>query len=209
MLIAITSAAILGLSGCLLETETAIKPDPKIDARLEGVWQITEKLPNEIRSDRDEDDIGLYGYLIIAALEGQDDTYKALAFDSFEAETSSKFPEMLISTRKHKGHNFLLVKLADHEKEKAKGGGMTFKSLVLDYEFNKSGELFLRFWFADDFDELQKVHPMKFEQLHKPFAPITLKGDEASLLNYYSDPKIRLLLTSLGKYRKLVPASNP
>ncbi len=206
--IAITLAAMFGLSGCLLETETAIKPDPKVDARLEGVWQIAGKLPSEVRGDRDEDDIGVYGYIIIAALEGRDDTFKALAFDSFEADTPSKFPEMLISTRKHKGHNLLLVRLADHEKESAEDGEMTFKNWVVDYEFNMSGELFLRFWFADDFDELQNAHPMKFDQVNQPFAPITLKDDEASLLKYYSDSKVRTLLTSMGKYRRLVPQNN-
>ena len=207
-IIAITLAAAFGLSGCLLETETAIKPDPKVDPRLEGVWQITEKLPDEIRSDRDEDDIGVGGYIIIAALEGQDDTYKALAFDSFEVNTPSKFPEMLLSTRKHEGHNFLLVRLTENEKAKANDGELTFKNWVLDYEFNKSGELFLRFWNADDFEELQKAHPMEFDQVNQPFAPITLKGDEASLLSYYSDKKIRALLTSTGKYQRLVPQNN-
>ena len=202
------------LSGCLLETETSIKPDPKVDPRLEGVWQVTAKLPSEIRGDRDEDDIGVNGYIIIAPLENVDGTtdatsFMALAFDGFERDGATKFPEMFVSTRKHKGYNFLLVRLADHEKEKVEEGEVTFKNWVVDYDFNKAGELFLRFWSAEDFEELQKAHPMKFDHVKQPFAPITLKGDEAELLNYYTDPKVRALLTSMGKYRRLVPAKTP
>ena len=198
------------LSGCLLQTETGIKPDPEVDPRLEGVWQITAKLPTEIRGDRDEDDIGVYGYIIIAPLENVDGTtdatsFMALAFDDFARDGATRFPEMFVSTRKHKGHNLLLVRLADHEKEKVKEGDVTYKNWVLDYEFNKAGELFLRFWSAEHFEELQKAHPMKFDYVKQMFAPVTLKGDEAELLNYYTDPKVRALLTSMGKYRRLVP----
>ncbi|MGJ8643413.1 MAG: hypothetical protein ACSHX9_08410 [Luteolibacter sp.] len=198
---------VLCLTGCLLETETAITPDTKVDPRLEGVWQITPKLPHEIRGDRDEDDIGVYGYIIITPLKnanGPNDpaSYKALAFDSFEDDSPSKFPEMIISTRNHKGRDLLLVRLADYEKEDE---GLAFKNWILDYEFNQNGELFLRFWFVEDFDELQKAHPMKFENSGEPFAPITLKGDEGSLLEFYTDPKVRALLSSMGKYRMLVP----
>jgi len=203
------------LSGCLFETETAITPDTKVDPQLEGVWQITPKLPGEMRGDRDKDDIGVYGYIIIAPMKKSDGTidptsYKALAFDSFKRDDNSNdFPEMFISTRRHNGHNLLLVRLADYEKKKAKKGETQLKNLVLDYEFNKYGELFLRFWFCDDFDELQKAHPMKFDHKHEPFAPITLKGDEAHLLSYYSDPKVRALLTGMGKYHKLMPLKIP
>jgi len=201
---------VIALSGCLLETETAITPDTKVDPKLEGVWQLTPKLSGEIRGDRDKDDIGVNGYIIIAPLKNSDGTidptsYKALAIDSFERDKSNDFPEMFISTRRHNGHNFLLVRLADNEKKKVKKGEAQLKNWVLDYEFNKDGELFLRFWFCDDFDELQKAHPMKFDHKHEPFAPITLKGDEAKLLSYYSDPKVRALLTSMGKYHKLMP----
>lgn len=207
----VLAAILVGFTGCLLETETAIKPDLKIDPRLEGVWQITAKLPEEIRSERDEDDIGVRGYIIFAPLEipgaGIDaSTYKALAFDSFKRDDPSKFPEMFVSTRNHKGHDFLLVRLADHEKTKVKEGEMKFKNWVVDYEFGQKGELFLRFWSAEDFDELQKVHPMESAHVERPFAPITLKGDEDKLLDYYSDPKVRALLTSMGKYRKLQPS---
>lgn len=203
-------AAEFTLAGCLIETETAIKPDPKVNPRLAGVWKITEKLPHEIRGDRDEDDIGVYGYIILAPLENPDgsideSTLKGLAFDSFERDSESKFPEMFVSTRRHKGHNLMLVRLADYEKEKVGEGEMTFKNWVLDYEFNDGGELFLRFWYLDDFEEMLKVHPMKFDHPKKPFAPITLKGDEKALLDFYSDPKIRSLLISLGKYQRLAP----
>jgi hypothetical protein len=101
------------------------------------------------------------------------------------------------------------VRIADHEKEKADDGELTFKNWVVDYEFNESEELFLRFWFVDDFDEIQKAHPMKFDQVDQPFAPITLKGDEDALLDFYTDPKVRSLLTSMGKYRRLVPHKTP
>jgi hypothetical protein len=201
-------------SGCLLETETAITSDPKVDPRLEGVWQITPKQPNEVRGDRDEDDIGVYGYIIIAPLKNLDGTidpttFKAFAIDSFERDSSNDFPEMFISTRKHKGRDLLLVRLADNEKAKAEPGNPSFKNWVLDYEFSKSGDLFLRFWIVDDFEELQAARPMKFDHAKQPFSPITIKGDEASLLDYYTDPKVRALLTSLGKYRKLMPKNNP
>lgn len=198
------------LPGCLIETEVPIKPDPKVDARLEGVWRITPKKPGEIRGDRDEDDVGVQGYIIIAPLKNPDGTmdptsFKALAFDSFERDSPNGFPEMFVSTRKHKGHDFLLVRLADHEKEKVEEGKTSFKNWVLDYEFNRDGELFLRFWSCEDFEEMEKVHPMKFHHAEEAFAPITLLGDETQLLDYYSDPKVRALLSSMGKYQKLVP----
>ncbi len=194
----------LSLVGCLIETETAITPDPKADPRLDGVWKRAEKLPDEVRGERDEDDIGVGGYLIFAALEGEDGAaYKALALDSFERDSSFDFPEMIVSTRKHKGHNYLLVSLTEDEKEKADDGDSTFKNWVVDYEFDEKGDLFLRFLFGDDLDEILKEHPMEFKQVNESFAPATLQGDEAALLDFYSDPKVRALLTSMGKYERL------
>lgn len=203
------------LPGCLIDTETAIRSDPKVDPRLAGVWQITDKLPHEVRGDRDEDDIGVNGYIIFSPLENpngevDESTLKGIAIDRFERDSKSEFPEMLVSTRKHNGHNLMLVRLPDYEKEEAKEGETTFKNWVLDYEFNEAGELFLRFWHVDNFAEMQEVHPMKFASSQQPFAPITLMGDENALLDFYTDPKIRALLTSMGKYRRLTPgeASN-
>lgn len=193
------------LSGCLIETETAITPDPKADLRLEGVWKRTEKLPGEVRGERDEDDIGVGGYIIFAALQGEDGAaYKALALDSFERDSSFDFPEMIVSTRKHKGHNYLLVSLTEDEKKKSDDGEATLKNWVVDYEFDEQGDLFLRFLFIDDLDEILKAHPMKFKQGEKQFfSPAMLQGDEAELLDFYSDPKIRALFASMGKYEKL------
>ena len=192
------------LSGCLIETETAITADPKADSRLEGVWKRSEKLPDEVRGERDGDGMGVCGYLIFAALEGEDGSaYKALAMDRFERDSSFVFPEMIVSTRKHKGHNYLLVSLTEDEKEKADDGDSTFKNWVVDYEFDEKGDLFLRFLSGDDLDEILKEHPMDFKQVNEPFAPATLQGDEAALLDFYSDPKVRALLTSMGKYEKL------
>jgi len=192
------------LSGCLIETETAITPDPMADPRLEGVWKRAEKVPDEVRGDRDEDDIGVGGYLIFAALAGEDGAaYKALALDSFERDSSCDFPEMIVSTRKHKGHDYLLVSLTEDEKKKADDGDSTFKNWVVDYEFDEKGDLFLRFLSGEDLDEILKEHPMDFKQVNESFAPATLQGDEAVLLGFYSDPKVRALLTSMGKYEKL------
>ncbi len=87
----ILAAAAFGFAGCLIETETAIKPHAKVDPRVEGVWRITGKLPDEIRNHRDEDGIGVHGYIIIAPMDGYQDTYKALAFDRFTPDTPSKF----------------------------------------------------------------------------------------------------------------------
>jgi len=70
------TSMIFGLSGCLLDYETAVTPDPKADPRLEGVWQITKKLPKQIRSERDEDDIGVKGYIIFAMVD--EGTYKGI-----------------------------------------------------------------------------------------------------------------------------------
>jgi hypothetical protein len=194
----------LFLTGCLIETETAITPDPKADPRLEGVWKRTEKLPGEVRGDRDGDDIGVNGYLMVAALAGEDGTaYKALAFDSFERDTPSTFPEMIVSTRKHKGHNYMLVSLTEDEKKKADAGDGTLKNWVVDYEFDERGDLFLRFLLMDDLDEILKAHPMESKRLDGSFAPATLRGDEKELLDFYSDPKVRALLVSMGKYERL------
>lgn len=209
--IAILIAAACTHTGCLIETETAIKPDPKVDPRLAGVWQIAEKLPHEIRGERDEDDIGVNGYIILAPLENNDgsideSTLMGIAVDRFGRNAESQFPDMYVSTRKHKGRNLMLICLADYEKEKANQGGKAFKNWVIDYEFNKKGELFLRFWYIDDFEEMQKAHPMKSERSKQPFSPITLKGDEKALLDFYTDPKIRAQLTSMGKYQRLTPS---
>lgn len=196
----------LYLTGCLIETETAITPDPKADPRLEGVWKRAEKLPDEVRGDRDEDGIGVKEYLMLAALAGEDGmAYKALAFDSFERETPNPFPEMIVSTRKHKGHNYLLVSLTEDEKKKADDGDSTLKNWVVDYEFDEKGDLFLRFLFGEDLDEILKEHPMDYKQVNESFAPATLQGNEAALLGFYSDPKVRTLLTSMGKYERLKP----
>jgi len=80
---------------------------------------------------------------------------------------------------------------------------MSIRNWLVDYEFNKKGELFLRFLSAEDFDEIQEAHRMKFEHENKPFAPVTLKGSEEEILKFYGDPKVRALLTSCGKYQKL------
>ncbi len=88
---------VFGMSGCLLDYETAVTPDPKADPRLEGVWQITKKVSKEIRSDRDEDDIGVKGYIIFAKLD--EGTYKGIMFDEFERDSPSKFPEVLVLRR--------------------------------------------------------------------------------------------------------------
>jgi len=100
------TSMIFGLSGCLLDYETAVTPDPKADPRLEGVWQITKKLPKQIRSERDEDDIGVKGYIIFAMVD--EGTYKGIMFDEFERDSPSKFPEVLVSTKNYQGHSLLL-----------------------------------------------------------------------------------------------------
>ena len=124
-------------------------------------------------------------------------------FDEFERDSPSKFPEVLVSTKNYQGHSLLLVRLPDYEKAKVKKGDMSFKNWLVDYEFNKNGELFLRFLSVEDFDELQEAHRMSFDHENKPFAPVTLKGSEEEILKFYGDPKVRALLTSCGKYQKL------
>jgi hypothetical protein len=196
----------LGVSGCLLDYETAITPDPKADPRLEGVWQISKKAPKEVRSDRDHDDIGAYGYIIFAKLD--EGTYKGIMFDRFERDSPSKFPEVLVSTRKYQGHSLLLVRRPEYEKARSNEGDIQFKNWLVDYEFNQRGELFLRFLSAEDLDELREAHPMRFEHEDKPFATVTMKGSEEEILKFYGDPKVRALLTSCGKYQKLLQPDN-
>src|SRR5688572_30534474 len=190
----LVGSIIPGMSGCLLDYETALTPDPRADSRLEGVWQITKKSSEETRSERDRDDIGVQGYIIFAKLD--DATYKGIMFDKFERDSPSKFPEVIVSTKQYSGHSLLLVRLADYEKAKVKKGEMSFKNWLVDYELNQKGELFLRFLSAEDFDQLQEAHRMKFEGQNKPFAPVTLKGSEEEILKFYQDPKVRALLTS-------------
>jgi hypothetical protein len=196
----------LAVSGCLLEYETAITPDPKADPRLEGVWQITEKVPKEVRSDRDHVDVGVHGHIIFAKLD--EGTYKGIMFDSFEKDSPSKFPEVLVSTKKYLGHSLLLVRRPEYEKARSNEGDLKFKNWLADYEFNQRGELFLRFLSAEDLGELEEAHPMKFGHENKPFAPVTLKRSEEEILKFYGDPNVRALLTSCGKYQKLLRPDN-
>ncbi|MGE9271226.1 MAG: hypothetical protein ACQKBU_10520, partial [Verrucomicrobiales bacterium] len=161
--VAFLIGAVVILTGCLLETDMAIEPDPEVDSRLAGVWQITSKLPHKLRGDRDEGNIGVHGYIILAPLVNPDgsvdeSTLKGFAFDRFERDSKSKLPEMFVSTRKHKGHNLMLIRLADNERREVEEGKTIFKNWVIDYEVNERDELVLRFWSADDFDHMKKIH---------------------------------------------------
>ncbi|MGE9269370.1 MAG: hypothetical protein ACQKBU_01090, partial [Verrucomicrobiales bacterium] len=50
------------------------------------------------------------------------------------------------------------------------------------------------------------IHPMKFDYSNESFSPVTLTGDGKALLEFYTDPKIRALLTSMGRYQRLAPS---
>ena len=206
---------LFALSGCLIVHEARIEPDSKVDPRLEGVWQITGKLHEEIRSERDQDDIGVNGYLIFAPLENIDGSidktaYKLLAIESYERDTRSNLPDLFVSTRRHGDHSYLLIRAPDYVRAEAPDDVLFEYYWLVDYEFNGDGELFLRFLFVDDFDEIQKARSIAFDDKGGiGFHPIILKGDQKQILDIYSDPKIRDLLTSMGKYQRLKPLKEP
>lgn len=193
------------LSGCLVEYEAVIKPDPKVDSRLEGVWQIMEKKPEEIKTDRDDmDNLGIQGYLVLGKLD--DATLRAVLIDHFEKDREAGIGEYLVSSREYKGHTFLMV-TPPREDQKKKPGGVAGKNCLADYEIDKEGHLFVRFLYIEDFAKAIQVHPMKYKQPRGDFAPIILRGSEEEILDFYADPKVRALFTSGGKYQKLqVPA---
>ncbi|MEM9081855.1 MAG: hypothetical protein AAGC74_14320 [Verrucomicrobiota bacterium] len=210
--------ALLLLTSCLLEHEHPISPDPAIDPRLEGVWQFTPKEADEIRNERDEDDLGVGGYLIISRidhpeLEHDPRTYKVIAIDHTLTSRNSEttiFPEMFISTRRHNERNLLLVRLAPSELKKAKKEPhlmRSFKNWTIEYDFDEQGCLFLRFFIASDLEELMNRHPLDIHVSKEPFGPATIQNSEKELLEFYTDPKLLPFLTSLGKYRKLTPAN--
>jgi len=204
-----------GLSGCLFFMhKTPIQPDPKVDPRLEGEWKVTEKRPDEIRNERDEDDFCMQR-IVFTRID--DKTYKCLAYDHGDDDVDADSTRALLaSTRRYKGHDFLLFRVQDHIKEEArKDGGVAFvDDWLFDYEFNDNGELFLRFFPYEDEDEnkipaLLKAHSMEFEQVEfdfgpsKGIGPVVLKGSEQKVLDFYTAPEVRVLLWSFGKYRKL------
>lgn len=195
-------ASCIFVPGCLIQHSKPIKSDATVDPRLEGVWVCQEKLPEEIRTEGDSSDVGVSGYLIFARVD--DDTYKVMAIDSFEKEEANiVMPEMLVSTRKYQQYTFISVRLPENEKEKAKKekGGTPFKNWLLDYEIDSKGQLFLRY--IDTMDKVLAAHPVKFETKEGGFEPVTMTGSEEEILNLYSDPKVRALFASCGKYRKL------
>jgi hypothetical protein len=195
------TASCIILSGCLVEHSNPIKTDAKVDPRLEGVWVIQEKTEDEIHTDGDASDIGAQSYLIFAKVD--EGTYRVLAIDSFEKEEENNVFEMLASTRKHLQHDFLSARLPKHLKKKVGEGEMTSHDWLVDYKIDSKGQLFLRYFHIEDFAEVQAVHPMTCVLPDQPFGPLTLTGSEEEILKLYSDPKVRALFTSCGKYRKL------
>lgn len=208
-------ACVIPLTSCWIQHEIAIQPDPKVDPRLEGVWQITHAQQEEGRGDRDDDDLGVQGYIIFSKVD--ETTYKCIAIDDMDKDSEGKLPDMLVTTKEHKKHHFLNTRLTDYElaKEAEEGKTSGVKYLLLDYEFTKAGELILRYLDAGDFGKADKLHPIKSssegDKPASPGGPVgfsarDLKGNEAQLLDFYSDPKVRALFTSFGKYQKLRPA---
>lgn len=216
-LLQILSLAILPLSvtSCLVSVESPIEPDEAVDERLVGVWtcvpiyddpEVRAKKEEEAfdsGNHREEDDIGLNGYLVFG--ESDDGSLEIVGIEGFRGEP------LIIKGRRAKTRafgrrNYLLFELED---ELAKENPPKLSKFVMEYAILQDGSLRLWFLYIDDLKEAVAAHPSEFTITQDSVFPgATLKGSSDEVLQFYSDPKVADLMSSAGRYQKLeIPAN--
>lgn len=205
----------LSITSCLVSVESQIEPDETVDKRLIGVWTCVpiddnpelqakrEEAASDAGNYREEDDIGLNGYLIFG--ESDDGTLEILGIEGFRGEP------LIIKGRRAKtrafgGRNYLLFELEGETTEEIPPISARF---VVEYSILDDGSLRLWFLYIDSLEEAVASHKIEHvAHQDSPFGGATLKGSSDELLQFYSDPKVARLMPSAGRYRKLeIPAN--
>lgn len=205
----------LSFTSCLVSVESPIEPDKAVDKRLIGVWtcvpiyddpEVRAKKEEEAfdsGNHREEDDIGLNGYLVFG--ESDDGSLEIVGIEGFRGEA------LIIKGRRAKtrafgGRNYLLFELED---ELPKENPSKSARFVVEYSILEDGTLRLWFLYIDGLEEAVAAHPSEFMITQDSVFPgATLKGSSDEVLQFYSDPKVANLMCSAGRYQKLeIPAN--
>ena len=209
--------ASLFLSSCLAYVESQIEPDVEVDKRLVGVWvcvpihedpsvrKEAEEKAFEEENYREDDDIGINGYLIFG--DSGEGTLEILGVEGFSSDGPLIIKGRRAKTRSFEGRNYLLFELEDEENDDEKPAKSA--KYVIEYAILDDGSLRLWFLYFDALEEILAIHKMEVVLNNEgQFGGATIRGSSDELLKFYSDPKVAKMMLSAGRYKKLeIPAN--
>lgn len=203
------------LSSCLVNVENPITADVELDEQLVGVWKPVWRSEDELGDPelpRTLEDSGMNEMIVVGKTE--DGFLKCVLIDDFHSRGFGATAELIGKTRSHKGKNFVLAELQSPDQADQPDRSKTH--VVVEYEFNGDGDLFLYGIHDGMFDKERKLPDLEHRVDRVPFGPsfaelVSITADPDRLLDWLVDAKVSGQLLSLGKYRRMIlpPGNSP